>query len=242
MAGMAGDEVGVEPDRLAKLASALENLRNVLAHNVPTIVNTLEQYWNGGTGTPVNLNPLKQAQARSPQDAVGMRSRSDLAQAWMANGANIDVVSSGIAYIPWDTADVDTADAQLRAQQLAAAEKSGNLAQIQAIQADIQDHIESNDSAWLTAFYNQAAPQVANLAATLNSEDGKNGSFSASRIRRSLIPSPRVSPRRIRRAIFHPRRSAPMPTLRTCGPSACSSSSARPDPHTARRRPAHHPT
>jgi hypothetical protein len=79
------DEVGVEPERLAELASALENLRDVLAASVPVIVNTLESYWNGGTGQSINLNPLKQAQARSPEDAADMRMRSDLAQAWMSN-------------------------------------------------------------------------------------------------------------------------------------------------------------
>jgi hypothetical protein len=165
---VADDEVGVEPERLAELASALENLRDVLAHNVPVIVNTLEQYWNGGTGTPIDLSPLKQAQARSPEDASEMRSRSNLAQAWMNQAVNIDVVSGGMAYIPWDKTSVDTADAQLQAQQLAAAEQSGNLAQVKAIQTDIQDHIDSNDKAWLQAFYNQAAPQVANLAQTLH--------------------------------------------------------------------------
>jgi hypothetical protein len=35
VAGVADDEVGVEPERLAQLASELENLRDVLAHNVP---------------------------------------------------------------------------------------------------------------------------------------------------------------------------------------------------------------
>jgi hypothetical protein len=60
-----GDEVGVEPERLNKVASALENLRDVLAANVPVIVNTLQQY-----GQPISLAPLRQAQARSVQDAA----------------------------------------------------------------------------------------------------------------------------------------------------------------------------
>ena len=41
LAGMS-NEVGVEPERLAELAAALENLRGVLADNVPVIVNMLE--------------------------------------------------------------------------------------------------------------------------------------------------------------------------------------------------------
>jgi hypothetical protein len=171
VADVADDEVGVEPERLAELAAALENLRDVLAHNAPIIVNTMEEYWNSGTGTPVNLNPLKQAQARSVEDAADMRARSDLAQDWMRQAVNIDVVSSGMATIPWDRENIGTADAQLQAQQLAAAETSGNRAQIQAIQADIQDHLDDHDTAWLAAFYDRAAPQVASLAAVLHQED-----------------------------------------------------------------------
>lgn len=112
-----GDEVGVEPERLNKVASALENLRDVLAANVPSIVNTLQQ-----SGQPISLAPLRQAQARSVQDAAAMRARANLAQAWMKDPANIDLVAGGMAY--------------------------------------------------LAAFYNQAGPQVANLAATLYSQDG----------------------------------------------------------------------
>ncbi|MGD0555346.1 MAG: hypothetical protein ABSA93_10240 [Streptosporangiaceae bacterium] len=169
-----GDEVGVEPERLAELASALENLRNVLAANVPVIVNTLESYWESGAGQPISLTALKQAQARSPEDAADMRMRSDLAQAWMNNPANIDVVSGGLAYIPWDGPDLTTQDATLDATELAAAEKDGNRAQILAIETDIKDHLAEGSAgqAFLTAFYNQAAPQVAALAAALYAEDG----------------------------------------------------------------------
>ncbi|MBO0809597.1 MAG: hypothetical protein J2P32_14980 [Actinobacteria bacterium] len=135
------DEVGVSPEQVDKLASALENLRDVLAANVPTIVNTMGSYWNGGTGQPVNLKVLKQAQARSAGDAADMRARSNLAQAWMSNPANIDLVTGGVAYIPWDTASVNSQDATLDAQRLAGAEKSGNLAEIQAVGKDIRDHL-----------------------------------------------------------------------------------------------------
>jgi len=166
------DEVGVEPERLNELASALENLRDVLAANVPVIVNTMESYWNGGTGQSVNLMPLKQAEARSPHDAAEMRARSNLARAWMDNSANIDLVTGGMAYITWNAPDAQ--DAALDAQELAAAEKSGNLQQIQAIEQDIHDHLDEGSAGqpFLTAFYNQAAPQVANLAASLYTKNG----------------------------------------------------------------------
>ena len=58
------DEVGVDVERIGQLASALENLRDVLAANVPTIVNTLNSYWSSGTGSPISLQPLQQAQSR----------------------------------------------------------------------------------------------------------------------------------------------------------------------------------
>lgn len=167
---MSDDEVGVEPERLNELAAALENLRDVLAANVPVIVNTMESYWNGGTGQPVSLLPLKQAQARSAQDAADMRARSDLAQAWMANPANIDIVAGGTAYIPWDGPDLDTQDAALDAQELAAAEKIGDRAQIRAVEQDIRDHLA--DASFLAAFYHQAAPQVAALATSLYMHGG----------------------------------------------------------------------
>jgi hypothetical protein len=169
-----GDEVGVEPERLNQVASALENLRDVLAANVPIVASTMQAYWDGGTGQSISLAPLRQAQARSVQDAADMRARANLAQAWMQNPANIDVVSGGMAWIPWDTKTVDAQDASLDVQNLAAAEKSGNRAEILAVEQDIKDHIAEGPAGlpFLAAFYNQAAPQVANLAATLYSRGG----------------------------------------------------------------------
>lgn len=168
-----GDEVGVEPERLAELASALENLRDVLAHNVPVIVNTLEGYWNGGTGTPIDLTPLRQAQARSIQDAADMRARSNLAAAWMANPANIDVVAGGEAYIPWSGTELDQADATLEAQNLNAAvalaktDPAAARAMLAAIAQDLNDH--AADTAYLTAFWSQqgVSASAANLTSLL---------------------------------------------------------------------------
>lgn len=168
------DEVGVEPGRLNQAASALENLRDVLAANVPVIVRNLQEYWSAGTGQPISLAPLRQAEARSVVDAADMRSRSNLAQAWMANPVNIDLVAGGKAYIPWDGTALTNADATGEAQNLAVAEKSGNLAQIQAVEQDIKDHLDEGAAglSFLSAFYNQASPQVANLAATLYARNG----------------------------------------------------------------------
>ena len=73
------DEVGVDVERIGQLASALENLRDVLAANVPTIVNTLNMYWSSGTGSPISLQPLQQAQSRSVNDATDIRDRATMA-------------------------------------------------------------------------------------------------------------------------------------------------------------------
>lgn len=47
-------EVGVAPDRVAQAATALEQLRDTLAANVPVIVNTLAGYPAGSAG-PLRL-------------------------------------------------------------------------------------------------------------------------------------------------------------------------------------------
>lgn len=169
-----GDEVGVEPERLNQLASALESLRDVLAANMPIVVSTMQLYWDGGTGQSVSLAPLRQAQARSVPDAADMRARVNLAQAWMDNPANIDLVPGGMAYIPWDAKTVDAQDASLEAQKLAAAKKTGNRAEILALEQDLKDHLAEGPAGlpFLAAFYNQAGPQVASLAAALYSRDG----------------------------------------------------------------------
>jgi hypothetical protein len=173
------DEVGVDVERIGQLASALENLRNVLAANVPTIVNTMNMYWSSGTGSPISLQPLQQAQSRSVNDATDIRDRATMAVAYQ-NQANY-CLSNNMVNIPWDSSQqqLDADAAKAAAQNLAAAEaESGKnpkaaRAQIQAIQALIQDNVDSHDTSWLGSFYNAASPQVANLAATLNGEDGQ---------------------------------------------------------------------
>ena len=172
------DEVGVDVERIGQLASALENLRDVIAANVPTIVNTLNSYWSGGTGSPISLQPLTQAERHSVDDATDIRDRATMAVAYQ-NRPN-PTLSGNMVEIPWVSGtELETDSAQAAAQNLAAAEaesaKNPKAArvQIQAIQAEIKDNIDAGDTPWLGSFYNAAAPQVANLAATLNSEDGQ---------------------------------------------------------------------
>jgi len=167
-------DVGVDPDQVAKAATALEQLRDALAANVPTIVNTMSSYAAG-----VNTAVLKQAQARSVGDAADMRARSNLALAWMSNPENIDGTYGGLAFVPWSGQALDNADAKFEAQALALAESSSDptiaAQQLQGIEQDLKDHM--SDSAWLGAFYSNAAPYVAKLATTLHNLDANGQQY-----------------------------------------------------------------
>ena len=96
------DEVGVDVERIGQLASALENLRDVLAANVPTIVNTMNSYWSWWTGSPISLQPLQQAQSRSVNDAKDIRDRATMAVAYQ-NQANPCLAPGDKVDIPWDS-------------------------------------------------------------------------------------------------------------------------------------------
>lgn len=164
---------GVDPQRVEKAASALESLRDVLAANVPTIVATMSGY-----GSPVSLAVLRQAQARSVIDAADMRARSQLAFRLAALDDKMHISGpGGMTTIPWDGPTIDAAAAQADAQLLSQAEGSPSdpqsRADIQAVGQDIQDHLADKDTAYLTALYNQAAPQIAALATTLHNMDGR---------------------------------------------------------------------
>jgi hypothetical protein len=179
-------QVGVDPGRIAQAATALEGLRDALAANVPVIVNTLNSYWSGGTGSPVSLGVLQQALGRAPGDAADMRSRARLA-ALLAEGQAVSLPGHGMVDIPFGGQELENADAEAEAWALAHAEASSSpqaaRAAIQAIQQDLQDQLDVLDhgdacsqataKAFLAAFYNQAAPQVASLALTLHGEDGQ---------------------------------------------------------------------
>jgi hypothetical protein len=165
-------EVGVDPEQVARTASALGQLRDALAANVPTIVNTMSQY-----GAQVNTGVLKQAQARSVTDAADMLARARLAQLWEQQG--VSLTGQGLVDIPWSGPALDNADAQAEAQALAQAESGPDpkvaAASIKAIEQDLQDHL--GDRAWLRAFYNAAAPYVAKLATTLHGLDVNSNDY-----------------------------------------------------------------
>lgn len=146
---MTDELCGVDPARLAKAASALEHLRDVLAAKVPTIMNTMNEY-----GSPVSITHLRQAQARSVIDAAEMRARSNLAQKILQQDARIHLDASTVT-IAWDGAAVNAASARVDAQLLSQAEHDPNsyqaMADIQAVADDFQDHIDQGDKAYLSA-------------------------------------------------------------------------------------------
>jgi hypothetical protein len=169
------DEIGVDVERMQQMATALENLRDVLAANVPVIVSTMSQFWSGGTGQPISLLPLQQAVGKSVEDATAMRARAEMAVAFQHRP---DARLPGhMVSIPWDasTAQLDADSGKAAAQDLAAAEAEASKnpaaarAEIAAIEADMQDHLDSRDTGWVQAFYdNGGAAAAANLAQTLH--------------------------------------------------------------------------
>lgn len=175
-----GEEVGVNVERMQQMAAALVNLRDALAANVPVIVNTMNQAWSSGTGQPISLTALQQAVGKSADDASAILARAELAEAYQARADTR--LPGGLVSIPWNpsAAQLEADSPQAIANDLAAAEAesaknpAAARVRIEAIQAEIQDQLDSGSqgTAWLTSFYNQAAPQVANLAAVLNREDG----------------------------------------------------------------------
>jgi hypothetical protein len=175
------DEVGVDVERIGQLASALENLRDVLAANVPTIVNTMNSYWSSGTGSPISLQPLQQAQSRSVNDATDIRDRATMAVAYQ-NRPN-PTLPGNMVDIPWDSSQqqLDADSSKAAAQNLAAAEAEAKTnpalarAKIAAIQADMQDNLDSKDTGWVQSFYNNGgAAAAANLAQTLHNLETPN--------------------------------------------------------------------
>jgi hypothetical protein len=170
------DLISVDPDRCSQAAAQLDTLRDVLTANAPTIISILNMYWSSGVGHTESLGALTKARGQAPADAATMHTRAILAAA-AANGSQAQAYSiDGMVTIP--ASPTVTAAAQAAAQALAQAEANGNKqaarASIQAIQQDIQSHLAEGQagSAWLAAFYNAAAPQVAGLANVLHGQDG----------------------------------------------------------------------
>jgi hypothetical protein len=171
------EEVGVDVQRLEELASALENLRNVLAVNVPTIASIMNGYWSAGTGSPISLQPLQQAQGHSVDDATDIRDRAIMATAYL-NRPNAQLLGNFVE-IPWYASQqLNEASSAAAAEELAAAEAEASKdpaaarVEIGAIEADMQYNLDAKNTAWIQDFYdNGGAAAAANLAQTLHDLD-----------------------------------------------------------------------
>lgn len=165
--GGGGEETGIDP-------SALQSMIGTMKSSTGSALALVNGYVGQFSRLGVDTSSLtKAAQDLTwAQDQLPMLStRRSLAQAVMD-------MNPGLTYTDIGAGPLDTSDAQTEAQVLAQAEASGNSkaarAAIQAIQQDIQLHVDqgSAGTAWLTAFSNAAGPQIAGLANTLHSEDG----------------------------------------------------------------------
>jgi hypothetical protein len=171
------EEIGVDVERIQQMATALENLRDVLAANVPIIVTSMNQAWSSGTGQPISLLPLQQAVGKSAEDASAILARAEMAEAYQSQ-ANAQLPGN-MVNIPWDpsAAQLNVESPEAIARDLAAAEAesakdpAAARLRIEAIEAEVQDHLDTHDTAWLQGFYDNAAPSVAGLALVLHNED-----------------------------------------------------------------------
>lgn len=186
---MSGEYCGVDPGRMDKAAAALEHLRDVLTANVPTIVSTMNAY-----NAPISLGLLTTAKSRSVQDAADMRARSNLAQKLLQQDQRNHADSSQIQ-IQWDGPSVEAASAKVDAQLLAQAEKHPHSAQavadLQAVADDISDHLalpKNGGADFLSAFYNEAGPQVAALAEVLHDLNGSANEHMSDELKHVFTP------------------------------------------------------
>lgn len=176
-----GDHVQVDLQKADAAASALEGLRDALAQNAQAILTAISNLRGEGADLPPP-SALQKLQGRAPQDAAEMRTVARLAEELNQQMRSMQppIIVSGMFELDasWDPKSLDAADAKYEAQALKLAEDNKDpkaaRAAIQAIQQDVQDHLDSTDpadQAWLSAFYNQSAPQVANLASVLHNQD-----------------------------------------------------------------------
>lgn len=180
------DWVSVNLERLDRTAQRLEALRDGLAANISAITTMMSQYAQQGGDVAGLALTLARAQARSVTDAADMRARSQLAHE--LENAPVQLTGShdqrsadgrGMLSIPWDMTTVDQQAALADAQELRLAvnspDSSAARAEIQQVEQDIKDHLAEGSAGlpYLSAFYDQAGPQVARLASVLNSWDGK---------------------------------------------------------------------
>lgn len=175
---MTDELISVDPDRCNQAAGELEKLRDVLIANVPVITSILEEYWHSGVGRSESLGLLTKARHLAPGDAATMRTRARLAAIAASDPQALAYFIDGMVTIPGGAKIEDAQDARADVQALLQAEASGNKqaarVAIQAIQQDMQDHLDANDTRFLADFWSQpqAAAATTSVATALHNEDG----------------------------------------------------------------------
>lgn len=170
------DFVSVTPDQLNQLTRRLEALSDGLAANAAAITAMMSDYAQQGGDVPGLALMLGQAQQRAVTDAANMRARTQLAFKVSQSGGTLH--GNERVSIPWDATDIAAVAAQADAQELRIAMRTKNpaerLAEIQQVELDIKDHLAEGAAGlpYLSAFYNDAGPQVAALADTLYAANG----------------------------------------------------------------------
>ncbi|HVT69899.1 MAG TPA: hypothetical protein VHF26_19255 [Trebonia sp.] len=170
------DFVSVTPGRLDQLTQRLEALSAGLAANAAKITAMMNDYAQQGGDVAGLAQMLAQAQARAAPDAANMRARTELA--YKAAPAGGSFHASATVSIPWDVGTVSVLAARADAQELSIAmstkDPAERMADIKRVESDIKDHLAAGTAglAYLSAFYNDAGPQVAALADTLYAANG----------------------------------------------------------------------
>ncbi|WP_406135567.1 hypothetical protein [Streptomyces sp. NBC_01089] len=169
-----GEYVGVDPDRVRKLANRLQDLEGALAKH-GAVIRAKFRDWDSG----LDLSQIAQQTHNVGNDARDMSKRADLARNLEEHG-DIGLCTPGgdMVNIPWGMDGVSKLSAKEAKQEAATLKKAlddpkatGSRADIAAIGQSLADH--QNDPSYLTAF--AAAGGVADAARVghaLHIEDG----------------------------------------------------------------------
>jgi hypothetical protein len=166
-----GQEIGVDVERMHQLVAALENLRDALADNVPVIVNTLNEYWSGGTGQPISLLTLQQAPAKSHDDAAAIWARTRMAVTYQ-NQPDARL-PDGMVAIPWDMSAKDQAEYEAGAQAARNLDNANQLTNADFENAIAQLARKAGNPYYAAGFFNslnaQTLTQLINIMGVLGS-------------------------------------------------------------------------
>lgn len=170
--------VGVDPVRVAQLASRLESLRDSLHAGHAPIRHALQQYVPGA-----DIGALDDALHRCDRDAADMRARARLAEQLAREEHNtmighvagpvtgVAAPRAGWVHIPWDRKDVSSELGNLDTRRLHTALHGGggiDRAELRKIANDLREH--TGDKHFLRAFWSHAGPDAANLARLLHNQ------------------------------------------------------------------------